>query len=92
MVLGWSLAHELVWGPRREVDCPAVGLALAVHWHMWQEQWQIFPRVSLEYRFFFFLLSGWATNTLLCPFPFLQNLDHRGRVCTIRSQEYMYRK
>ena len=34
---------------------------------------------------FFFFLSGWATNTLLCPF--VQNPAHGGRVYAIRSQE-----
>ena len=29
MVLGWSLAHEVVWGTRREVGCLAMGLTLA---------------------------------------------------------------
>ena len=27
---GWSLAHEVVWGTRREVGCLAMGLVLAV--------------------------------------------------------------
>ena len=27
---GWSLAHEVVWGTWREVDCLAMGLVLAV--------------------------------------------------------------
>ena len=39
---------------------------------------------------FFFFLSGWVTNTLLCPCLFLQNLAHEGRVCAIRSQESVY--
>ena len=65
MVLGCSLAHEVVWGTRREVDCPATDLVLAMHGNIWQGQRRIFHWVSLEYRFFFFLLSGWATNTLL---------------------------
>ena len=30
MAWGWSLAHEVVQGTQREVDCPAVGLVLAV--------------------------------------------------------------
>ena len=50
--------------------------------------------ISIYIFFFFFLLSfflsGWATDTLLCPCPFMQNLAHGGRVCVIRSQESMY--
>ena len=37
----------------------------------------------------FFFLSGWATNTLLCLCPFMQNPAHGGRVYAIRSQESM---
>ena len=44
--------------------------------------------------FFFFLLSfflsGWATDTLLRPCPFMQSLAYGGSVCPIRSQESMY--
>ena len=27
---GWSLAHEVVWGTRRDVGCLAMGLMLAM--------------------------------------------------------------
>ena len=33
----------------------------------------------------FFLLSGWATDTLLCPCPFMQNLARGEGVCAVRS-------
>ena len=44
------------------------------------------------FPFCFFFLSGWTTNTLLCPCLFVQSLAHGGRVCAIRSQESMYGK
>ena len=31
----------------------------------------------------FFVLSSWATDTLFCPCPFVQNLANGSRVCAI---------
>ena len=58
-----------------------------------RRQLWVFHWIFLEYRFFpffFFFLSGWATNTLFCPCPFTQSLVQGGRVCAIRSQQSMY--
>ena len=38
----------------------------------------------------FFFLSGWGTNALYCPCPFMKNLVHGGRICAIRSQMSVY--
>ena len=96
MAWGWSLAHEVVQGTQREVDCLAMARALAVlglwsQGSVWQGQ-RVFHWVSLEYRFFsFFLLS----ECLCHKYPTLALFVHVkacpwGRVCAIRSQEAVY--
>ena len=47
------------------------------------------PGIQVFLSSSFFFLSGWATNTLLCPCPFMHSLSHGGRVCAISSQESM---
>ena len=57
----------------------------------WRGQQWVFYGIALEYRFlpFFFFLSGWVTNTLLCPCLLVQTLAQGGRFCALRSQESM---
>ena len=60
---GWSLAHEVVWGTRREVGCLAMSPALAVPGfvesgeHMvgaWVGLPQDLPGIYIYIYFFFF--------------------------------------
>ena len=86
-------------GTHREVDCLAMGPALAVLGLVESGKHMVgavvglpldLPERSVCPPSSSFFLSGWATNTLLCPCLFMQNLAHGGRVCAIRSQESMY--